>query len=80
MLQPVTMEIGIGILQMVRIHSPIFVHLIIGLNSTSMNMLLNILENGYQNYNRLPQNHYINGKMIRKNISMLNNIRNIRNQ
>ena len=53
------MEIGSGLLQLVRILNHIFVYLTHGLSQTNMIQIQNISRSGYQNYKMYPQNQSI---------------------
>jgi len=72
MIQPVTMEIGNGLLQLVRIHSLTFAYLIRGLNPKNMIQTQNTLKNGFQNYNLFPQKPFITGTTSGRNTRKLN--------
>lgn len=74
MIQPVIIEIGSGLLQLVRMFNYTFVYLTHDLSQVNMIRAHNISRYGYHNYKLYPQNQSINEIHNGTNLNNLNNL------
>ena len=72
MIQPVTMEIGNGLLQLVRIHSLTFAYLIHGHSPKNMIQTQITLKNGYHSYILSQQKLFTPGTPSGRNAQKIN--------